>query len=346
VAQVAAREALISAGGAALSQPSVQAWRAEIGAESGVVPALENVALAALFGGVLGGGVEGVREGFKALRAADRAAVERTLAGEATPAEAERALRLVGADPEVAAELRIAADADAYEAAVPAPRGVPDAVDGEARAQALRRAESGDPLPPEPVLPVRAGVTDDAAIAVLERDDLDAIGALRALRDDPDLIESALSSGSPAVREAGHVALLGDEAFAFVADGRVEPRHAALALRTGAEPDLQAAVMADLARAAPTSLAAAREVVGDALSARTARAHAARAMRTQAYEPAAAPELPPLPPALATRPGDDLLMLTPGVDASGRDALVPRGSFELAGTRERFLNELVSACNA
>lgn len=345
VAQVALREALISAGGAALSQPAVQAWRAEIGAESGLVPALENIGLALLFGGIAGSVIEGGREGFKALRAADKAAVEKVLAGTATPKEAEAALRAVGADPEFADELAAAARASEADGALAKPpRDVAEGLHREAQAQALMRAETGDVLMQEPVFPVRAGVTDDAALAVLERDDLDAVSALRALRTDPDLVESALSSASPAVREAGQVALLGDEAFAAIEAGAVDPRYGALVQRAVVEPERQAALMAELEMRQPRSVAEAREIIGDAVAAESAQRVAARIAGERApYDPAAVE--PPRVFDPGGRADGDILRLTPGETAEGKAAMVPSGSFEIAGARERFLNDLVSACN-
>jgi hypothetical protein len=348
IAQVAVREALINAGATALAQPAVQKWREEAALTSGVIPALENVGMAALVGGVFGGLIEGGREGFKALRAADRTAVEKVMDGTATPAEAETALRALGARAEdldeFAAARREDAAAKIFSEAPPASN--PHA-HGDALAEAVERAETGAVLPQEPVYPVRAGVTDDAALAVLEREDLDALGALAELRRDPDLVESALSSRSPAVREAGQVALLGDEAFAVLESSGIDPRFGALVQRAASEPERQAALMRDLAELRPQNLQEAREIVGDALAADTARVTAARIGGDEIpFDPAdtaAGLALPPPAPRPAARTGE-LLDMTPGYDEQGKAALLPRGQAELAGARDDFLNDLVKSC--
>lgn len=70
-------QGLYNAGLSALEQPSVQAWRAEIGARSGAVPAVENVGLAFLFGAIPGVGFRAIHE----IPAGARPAVQRVLAG-------------------------------------------------------------------------------------------------------------------------------------------------------------------------------------------------------------------------------------------------------------------------
>ncbi|MCO5091998.1 hypothetical protein [Bosea sp. (in: a-proteobacteria)] len=346
IAQVAGREAVINAGVMALAQPAVQSWRGEAGLESGWGEAARNIALAAAFGAGAGGVIEGGREVFKALRAADRAAIGKVMDGTATPAEAEAALRAIGADADAVAEVRAAGRAEAADDMLtPPPPDVAPPAHRSAMAEAVARAESGDIMPAEPVFPVRAGVTDDAALAVLERDDLDALGALGVLRRDPELIESALSSPSPAVREAGQVALLGDEAFAAIESGAVDPRYGALVQRAAVEPERQAALMAELEAHPPRNVAEAREIIGDAIAAGSARRVAARIAGVPEFEPRAVPPPRENAAAVTDRPvGNDPLHLTPGEDGAGRGGLVAPGSFELAGSRERFLNDIVAAC--
>lgn len=62
ILQQATRDAALNAAATAAAQPMVQAWRQQVGLESGFGPALENIATAAAFGGVLGGGMRGLGE--------------------------------------------------------------------------------------------------------------------------------------------------------------------------------------------------------------------------------------------------------------------------------------------
>lgn len=163
VAQTFMQEAALNAGIVAMMQPEVQAWRNQIGLESGVMPALENIGMAALFGGLLGGGLQAGGEVFRAMRNVpqiplpDRDAVLAVLAGEATPDQYERALRAVGVEitPAMRAELDALRKAHAAEAAIAkAPAGIAPEAHAEAVNAALRHAE--DPVnapPPEPPLP-------------------------------------------------------------------------------------------------------------------------------------------------------------------------------------------------
>lgn len=143
IGQAALREAAINAGAVALLQPAVQSWREEAGLRSGLVPALENVGLGALFGAIPGGAIQGVRE----LRGPARAAAEKLAAGTATPAETARAVEALG--------VRLSDhDAAALRAAVAEPKpeaplkGVPAELDAEITAQAIRHAEAPDLFPP------------------------------------------------------------------------------------------------------------------------------------------------------------------------------------------------------
>lgn len=145
IAQVAIREGLINAGAVALSQPSVQAWRDEAGLRSGVMPALENVGMAFLFGAILGGPIQGVRE----LRGADRLAVERTMAGVASPEEAMTAARVLDVPEAEQGAIRMAAEAAEAERVVVGERlaDVPDELDADLTAAALRNAEDANQPP-------------------------------------------------------------------------------------------------------------------------------------------------------------------------------------------------------
>lgn len=61
IAQGFIREAAVNAGQQALAEPAVQSWRAERGREAGALPALEDIGMAGLFGGVLGGGAQAAK---------------------------------------------------------------------------------------------------------------------------------------------------------------------------------------------------------------------------------------------------------------------------------------------
>jgi hypothetical protein len=175
VAQTFLQEAAINAGIVAVMQPDVQAWRNQVGLESGVVPGLENIGLAALFGGAFGGGLQAGAEVFRALRAVpqlepgDKAAVLAVLNGEATPDQAERALRAVGLEitPELRGQLdalRQAHDAEAVIAGPPA--GIAPEAHAEAANAAMRHAE--DPVaapPPEPPLPAPKAARSSPVLA-------------------------------------------------------------------------------------------------------------------------------------------------------------------------------------
>lgn len=58
-------EAAINAGVETISQPAVAQWQKEIGNNYGFKEALENVGMAALFGGAFGGGAKGIEIGWK-----------------------------------------------------------------------------------------------------------------------------------------------------------------------------------------------------------------------------------------------------------------------------------------
>lgn len=81
-------QGLFNAGLSALEQPTVQAWRADIGAKSGVLPALENVGLAFVFGAIPGAIFRGAHEATAA-----RGAIERVMAGRPEPGDFEVATK-------------------------------------------------------------------------------------------------------------------------------------------------------------------------------------------------------------------------------------------------------------
>jgi hypothetical protein len=156
--QTTLREALINAGLQALEEPAVQQWRAEIGLQSGLEPALENIGMAALIGGVIGGGAATVRELISPLRRLaieDQQAIARVLMGDgtATADDALRAAKAMGVElpPEVREiiELAQAAERANAETIPPAPSRVDAEAHGDAIEQAVRSAD--DPtMPPAP----------------------------------------------------------------------------------------------------------------------------------------------------------------------------------------------------
>lgn len=157
--QVALREAAINAGLQAAEEPFVQAWRQQLGLESGLVPALENIALAGALGGVVGGAVQGVREVATAGRRADLAAIKRVANGEGSAADFDRAAAALGLqiDPDTRAAIQ-AAEAIETDAAALAPKvkDVEPEAHAEASAAAARNAEDPIANPPAiaPIEPV------------------------------------------------------------------------------------------------------------------------------------------------------------------------------------------------
>lgn len=151
----AGREALINGAGMAAMQPSVQAWRKELGLPSGLGEAARNVAFGTLLGAAFGAGAQGLSEGVSRL------------AGPALDAEAAR----LAEDPNVAPAARdmlapapSPASAKAAAETLPAIReDLPPAARG-----ALDQAETTahfDSLRPADIAPD----THDAALAAAGR---------------------------------------------------------------------------------------------------------------------------------------------------------------------------------
>lgn len=182
VLKTALREGVINAGGEALTQPVIQKWRGEMGLESGLGPAAENVAMAFGLGALVGGGVEGVRQAVRSGRAAAPDAPAAAAAAAPAPEEPVIARALAGDEDALIAAAREGRDAldpatiaaaDALEAdrlaRAAAPPGVPPADHEAAVAQAVRHAEDPDeppPVPPAPIAPARAdapSLADDVA---------------------------------------------------------------------------------------------------------------------------------------------------------------------------------------
>lgn len=161
IASVALREGLVNAGITAAQQPFVQDYRREAGLEAGLGEAIQNIALALGVGGVLGGGVQGVRD-----------IVGRATRGELAPADLRQAIDRAGlelpADERAALQVAERADADDALAMRDAPTGIPREEAVEVLRQAVRYAEDpvNEPLPDLPIaLPMiradRAAVVDE-----------------------------------------------------------------------------------------------------------------------------------------------------------------------------------------
>lgn len=165
--------AAINAGFTAAQQPGIQAWRQEVGLSSGLGEAAIDTAMAALFGGVLAGAVQGVKEFSRSTQSLVRKVVE----GRATPAEVRQLTRELdpGREAMDAPALRQAErfdEADAVAIGEP-PRGISREAHDDAVRQALRFAEDPErnppPVAPEPVpdaKPAVRRITDEAVAAV------------------------------------------------------------------------------------------------------------------------------------------------------------------------------------
>lgn len=151
----AVNQGLTNMGLMAIEQPAVQAWRREIGERSGVVPALENVGLAFVFGAIPGAAMQGVKE----LATPARSAIERISTGVPQAGDVAEAARRLGVTlDDATARAVAAAEADTPQAAAAIgapPPGVPAAEHAEIAAQAVRFAEDPANNPP-PEIPLIA----------------------------------------------------------------------------------------------------------------------------------------------------------------------------------------------
>ncbi len=144
VAMEGLRQAAVNAGVSAMSQPGVQQWRAERGQESGVIPAIEDVGMNALFGLVPGMGIEAGKLGVEAgwSKYASPVLARRAMAG-----DEDAARELATSIPKDAApELHAAAESVRLDDAAKGTQPPPLAEDSYV--QAVRRAEDvAEPLP-------------------------------------------------------------------------------------------------------------------------------------------------------------------------------------------------------
>lgn len=175
VAYGALKQGLYNAGLQLAAQPAVQAWRAEIGEKSGVVPALETVGLAFLSGAIPGAGIEGVR----ALSRPAKQSLERIATGAPHTGDVEAVAHGLGLklDDDAArmvktAEADMASDAEAIGGRPP---GVPAQEHADISAQAIRHAEDPAREPP-PEIPVIVPSRRRDHARVLDEDAPAAIG--------------------------------------------------------------------------------------------------------------------------------------------------------------------------
>lgn len=129
----AGKEALINAGGEAVLQPAVQAWREEAGLPSGFGEAMRNIAFSGALGGAFGAAGQGVAEGARALSRSGRAA---QLADHLKGRLAPRGEDVISGDP-----VRISQGLEPIRETLPAQaRGALDQVDADAAISAARPA--------------------------------------------------------------------------------------------------------------------------------------------------------------------------------------------------------------
>lgn len=153
ILQTVLTEATINGGVEAGLQAASWDWKSRAGLEHGLGESLQQVGLAFLFGGGVGGLIQGGAEVFRLLgKAAPTEALERAAAGTPEPgdlpaiAEALDVPLPAGTSrvAELAAEQRTM-DADAFG---PPPAGVPEADAERLAAEAVRAAENPSGLPP------------------------------------------------------------------------------------------------------------------------------------------------------------------------------------------------------
>ncbi|RIY03266.1 hypothetical protein D3218_00375 [Aureimonas flava] len=172
IGQTILTEAAVNAGVEAAVQTRAQAWRAENGLESGIVPGLRQVGLAGLFGGTFGGLIAGGREVARAFRvtdAAEVAAIERVATGNPREGDLDQVAKRLGVRAD-AAETRVAAVADAQAALDdaafgPTPAGLTDDEAAAMRNAAVRSAETDGPPAAGPVAKPRRDPAEHAVLS-------------------------------------------------------------------------------------------------------------------------------------------------------------------------------------
>ena len=162
----AIKQGLFNMGLAAIEQPSVQEWRRAIGEKNGIVPAVENVGMAFLFGMIPGAAIKGIKE----LNAATKQSLERITTGTPHVGDVEAVAKHldIPIDDDTARALKVAeADGRNNEVAIGAPPpGVHAQEHADVTAQAIRHAE--DPInEPPPEIPIVAPSRAEDHVRVL-----------------------------------------------------------------------------------------------------------------------------------------------------------------------------------
>lgn len=166
IAQSALTQGAFNAGLSALAQPSVQAWRRDRGADSGLLPALEEIGFAFLAGAVPGAGIQGGIEAFNKLKPS----LARIFNGTASVREARETLAAL--DPAAARnqadildQAERAAEADQILEAE-RPTGVSAVAHDDAIRQAARHLEDPEAMPaPETARPLPPARPEEAPLS-------------------------------------------------------------------------------------------------------------------------------------------------------------------------------------
>lgn len=244
----------------AASQPTVQDWRQEVGLPSGFKEAAANTAFGALVGGV--GGAT-VHAGGEAIGAGWRAARDLAARGVNVTPDMERALQWAG-EIDAANETMRAARPET----TPGHAGETMLMDGLTTAE-----EPSAPLPlVDPSVP--PGVTDSLAREALAG--VPSIGeAIGRISETAEVLQSALASPDPNIRDVGRIATLDPAIKKRVVEGSLSPAHAAAVAATTDDPALQASAIAAIDAGNPKTVAEARKIASDAVSAERSHASAA-----------------------------------------------------------------------
>lgn len=162
-------ETAIGAGTQAIFEPTVQAQRAELGLESGVGPALQNIAVAGVGGGILAGAVGGAGALFKAVSRGGVSTFEKSV-GRAATADEKAIVEAVQQDVAMEANTPfVTKDPETY------------AVKQQNENAAYEAAFAFRPLADDDLVQTEALTksiieTDRASLTVLRNADLDRIG--------------------------------------------------------------------------------------------------------------------------------------------------------------------------
>jgi hypothetical protein len=311
VATSAVFQGLYNVGISALEQPAVQAWRAEIGAKSGVMPAIENVGMAFLFGLIPGAAFRGIHE-------ASQAAVRRTLAGVPERGDTEIALKAVSSEEPQAAAVRMGEDmADADKAFLPRkPADVAPELHDDLTAAALKRAD--DPVnQPSP-----------EAVAYVER---------TADQREMDLLRRTIQQG-----EEQLATVQGERPRAVFEQELSGLRQKLADMERRAEPDPE--IAARVAEAQPQNLHEAQMAATEAIEERGNRQAIARTTEELERDRLPPPEPPPEgvkpPPASSKDPLDKI----PITRDDGTPTLVSAQQAARAGEKETKLAALIREC--